>query len=403
MKLPFKLIILTVILLVFSSNQAYSQCTFGGTDSGVVVNPILTPQNTTNIQAGRYFLMNVISGGSYTVTTCGLTSWDTQLTVYSSTGTYIGYNDDVGGSCGRRSTVSFTASFTGQVRVILHRYNCSSSSDVTQVQYSGTPVVQTVSVNDVTVVENVGNATFTVTLSGGNVPGGFTVDYATSNNTAISGSDYTATSGTLSFAGTNNETKTITVPIIDDAAIEVDEDFLINLSNISNPSVIVSGGTGTITDDDLIINPPVVLVEEFDGYYDYASTGGTLRTNSNSTDACSITTSSSGTLTTSLSPGATVEKAYLYWAHSGATPDTQVIFEGNTVSADVTYGSFITSRTFYGSVSDVTSIINGIADPSTETYNFSGLTIDNSSTYCSSATVLGAWSLIIFYSSNFAI
>ncbi|MEX0274515.1 MAG: beta strand repeat-containing protein, partial [Flavobacteriaceae bacterium] len=78
---------------------------------------------------------------------------------------------------------------------------------------------------------------------------------------------------------------------------------------------------------------------------------------------------------------------------------SQVTFEGNTVTADLMYTTSLSGgRVFYGGISDVTSIINGISNPSTNTYDFSGLTVDNSSTYCNSATVLGGWSLFIFYS-----
>ena len=58
--------------------------------------------------------------------------------------------------------------------------------------------------------ENGGAMTFTVTLSAA-VQGGLTVQYATSDGTAAAGGDYTATSGTLSFAGTAGETQTFTV------------------------------------------------------------------------------------------------------------------------------------------------------------------------------------------------
>ena len=43
----------------------------------------------------------------------------------------------------------------------------------------------------------------------GAVQGGFTVDYATADNTAEAGSDYTAASGTLTFAGTDGEQQAI--------------------------------------------------------------------------------------------------------------------------------------------------------------------------------------------------
>ena len=56
------------------------------------------------------------------------------------------------------------------------------------------------------------------------------VDYATADNTAIAGADYTAVSGTLTFA--KGETaKTISVPVLDDAEDEGAETMYLRLSN----------------------------------------------------------------------------------------------------------------------------------------------------------------------------
>ncbi len=259
-----------------------------------------------------------------------------------------------------------------------------------------------ITIDDVTVNENDGTATFTVILTKA-VAGGFTVDYATSDGTALAGSDYTATSGTLSFAGTAGETKSIVVAIVNDAVPEfTDETFNVDLSNISNPSVVLSQstGTGTIIDDEYSFNAPLVLKHEFDGYVDYTSTAGTLRTEPNTGNTCAITTSSSNTLTSPIPPTATIDQALLYWAHSGATPDTQVTFDGNTVNAEFVYGTSLTNRTFYGGVADVTSIVTAVPNPSTYNWTFSDLTIDNTGNYCSTATTLGGWSLMVFYSEN---
>src|SRR5262245_30335304 len=53
-----------------------------------------------------------------------------------------------------------------------------------------------------------------------------TVDYATSDDTATAPADYTATSGTLTFTS-GQTSKTINVPIIDDALNEADETFTV--------------------------------------------------------------------------------------------------------------------------------------------------------------------------------
>lgn len=257
-----------------------------------------------------------------------------------------------------------------------------------------------VSINDVTVAEEAGNAIFTVTLNQ-NYPGGFNVYYATSNGTAILGSDYTSTTGTLSFTGTALETRTITVPILNNSYGENSENFFVNLSGGTNGiGISKSIGVGTITDTDPAIpnNTPLTLFEEFSGYFDYTTTGGSLRTQDNNTNACAITAASSNTLLSPIPAGATIRKAYLQWAHSSQNVDDTVTFEGQNVTANTIYGSNIGSgRQFYGYMSDVTSILQAIPNPSTNVYDFTGLTVDTSNTYCSSATVLGGWTLMIFY------
>ena len=62
---------------------------------------------------------------------------------------------------------------------------------------------------------------FDVTFSGGAVVP-VTVDYTTANRTAQAGSEYTATSGTLTFTpGTTPDTQQILVPIVGDLVGEL--------------------------------------------------------------------------------------------------------------------------------------------------------------------------------------
>lgn len=86
----------------------------------------LAPGQTSTVfcmYGGEYATVNVVSGSNYTFSTCG-GSWDTQLTLYSSLGgASLAYNDDF---CGLQSQINWTATFTGQVRVVLDRYPCSS-------------------------------------------------------------------------------------------------------------------------------------------------------------------------------------------------------------------------------------------------------------------------------------
>ena len=86
--------------------------------------------------------------------------------------------------------------------------------------------------NEVLVDEDAGSATLTVELDPAST-GTVTVDYATRDRvgSAKAGDDYTATSGTLTFAATETS-KTITVPITDDDVYENSlESFFVDLSN----------------------------------------------------------------------------------------------------------------------------------------------------------------------------
>ncbi|MCK9414727.1 MAG: right-handed parallel beta-helix repeat-containing protein [Prolixibacteraceae bacterium] len=88
------------------------------------------------------------------------------------------------------------------------------------------------SVAPYSVTESGGTATITATRIGsGPGYGAATVHYATSNGTATAGSDYTATSGTLSWADGDVADKTFTIPISNDVLIEGSETLNITLKD----------------------------------------------------------------------------------------------------------------------------------------------------------------------------
>jgi hypothetical protein len=99
------------------------------------------------------------------------------------------------------------------------------------------------SIDDISEDEDGTSGTFTVSLSAASGKD-ITVDYATSNTTATAGSDYTATSGTLTIsAGVLSDT--LEIPITDDSIYEGDETVTLTLSNPSNATI--SDGTGILT------------------------------------------------------------------------------------------------------------------------------------------------------------
>lgn len=140
------------------------------------------------------------------------------------------------------------------------------------------------SINSASATEG-GTIVFTVTKSG-TAAGSLTVSYATANGTAVAGSDYTAASGTLTFAAAETS-KTISVATIDDGSVENSETFTIALSAPSGGAALgTASGTGTINDND-VPPPPSFSVSNASA----VTEGGTLV----------FTVTKSGTTTSSFS------------------------------------------------------------------------------------------------------
>ncbi|MCI0682547.1 MAG: Ig-like domain-containing protein [Gemmataceae bacterium] len=113
------------------------------------------------------------------------------------------------------------------------------------------PPPPSLSINNASVSEgNSGTTTagFTVTLSASSSQT-VTVQYATANGSASAGSDYVATSGTLTFTP-GQTTRPIAVTVNGDTTVESDETFTVSLSNPTNATIAQGVGTGTITNDD---------------------------------------------------------------------------------------------------------------------------------------------------------
>lgn len=99
-----------------------------------------------------------------------------------------------------------------------------------------------------------GKATFTLSLSAPSTSA-VTVDYATADNTATEGSDYTASSGTITFPA-GETSMTFDVAITDDTETENTETFFVNLSNATNATINTAQGQGSIFDNDEEVELP---------------------------------------------------------------------------------------------------------------------------------------------------
>jgi hypothetical protein len=96
------------------------------------------------------------------------------------------------------------------------------------------------------VAQSAGTTTVSVNRAGGST-GAITVKYATANGTAVSGTDYIAASGTLSWASGDTAAKTFTVSISNTTPFSGNKAFTVALSSPSASAAIGSPGTATIT------------------------------------------------------------------------------------------------------------------------------------------------------------
>ena len=142
---------------------------------------------------------------------------------------------------------------------------------------------------------------------------------------------------------------------------------------------------------------PLTQFKRIHGFVDVAVTGGSLRTASNNVNACVVGATSTAALS-GIPVTATIRNAYLYWAGSGQTIDSQITLDGAALTADRTFtANFALGGTTYydfGCFKDVTAqvTVKGNAN-----YTFGGLTVTTADPYCSSQAVLAGWSLIVIY------
>ena len=218
-----------------------------------VVTPLVSGQAVPNLSgvagSGRYYVINVPTGmTSLTVNTSGGTG-DVDLYVrQGSLPTLTTY------SCrpyltGNTESCSFANPASGPYYVMLNGF--ASYSGVSLLGTYTAPVPQSLQFGAAgySVSESGKSVTIPVTRTGSST-GTVTVQYATANGTALAGSDYTAKSGTLTFAN-GVTTQNITISITSDTVIEGDETFAVNLSNPVGATLgTPSSSTVTIVDDD---------------------------------------------------------------------------------------------------------------------------------------------------------
>jgi hypothetical protein len=233
-----------------------------GTGTAIILNddvPAITINNSTMVEGNsgtvqRTFLAWLSGSHSQTVTVSYATADGTGAA-----------GSDYGAVSG---TITFAPGITSQtVYVPIYGdtadesdetffFNLSNPVNATLANTQGVGTIQnddvSVSVSNAAAVTegNSGStpATFTVSLSAASSHS-VTINYATSNGTATAGSDYTSTSGTLTFAP-GQTSLTVAGSVLGDTAIENNETFNLNLSLPMNAIINQGAAAATIVDDD---------------------------------------------------------------------------------------------------------------------------------------------------------
>lgn len=177
-----------------------------------------------------------------------------------------------------------------------------------------------------------GTMNFSVTKSGAGEKS-YSFDYATANGAALSGSDYHAASGGVTFAPSETS-KTVGISTINDAYDESSQAFYLNLTNPTEGATISdSQGVGTINDNDpgpsFSINNKSVP-EGGSPTFTVTKSGQTERTHNvnyataNNTASSNDYVGKSGTL--SFAPGTTTRSITINTVQDSAVEPTETFF-----------------------------------------------------------------------------
>jgi hypothetical protein len=102
------------------------------------------------------------------------------------------------------------------------------------------------SASSFTVAQSAGSVSVAVHRTGG-TSGAISVNYATTNGTAVAGTDYTATNGTLNWADGDASSKTISIPVSNSSAFSGTKSFNLALSGPTAGATLSSPNSATVT------------------------------------------------------------------------------------------------------------------------------------------------------------
>jgi len=263
----------TAIRLYTGDHNTFSQNSLYGNSAGIMVGffypllndpddpdggqnlgqnfPVITSAKLVNGQAVISGTLNSAANSTFTVEIFGSSACN--RSGYGEGETFVGSASVITDASGNAS-FTVTSGLIHQGMVVTGTAtdslgNTSQFSACAAVEGAGTFSLPA----SVSVVEGNGSAAITVSRTAGTA-GSASVSYATANGTATAGGDYTSTSGTLNFVD-GEASKTITVPIADDAVYEGNETFTLQLTAVTSGAAAIgtpSTATVTITDNESV-------------------------------------------------------------------------------------------------------------------------------------------------------
>jgi DNA-binding beta-propeller fold protein YncE len=152
-------------------------------------------------------------------------------------------------------TLGNTRQLNGEVDEVSVYNRALSAAEIKGIYMAGPDgkVLSPISVDDPSVLDGSGGAntpiTFTITRTG-SLSGSLTVNWTTADDTAISGTDYVAASGTVTFAP-GQATQTVQVTTLDNGNLNPNLDFKLIATPTGGTSIMV---LGTIVNDEPVLN-----------------------------------------------------------------------------------------------------------------------------------------------------
>ena len=196
--------------------------------------------------SNQYFSVAVPAGASNLVIRTSGGTGDIDLYVRASSLPTTSVYDCASTSSTNNEVCTFLAPSAATYNILLQGYAAFSGATLS-VTYTmpaaANPGVLAFVAPSMTVMENAGNALVTVARTGGS-DGAASVAYGTSAGTALAGVDYTTSVGNLNWPAGDASSRTITVPIINNAGVNPSpRSFSVNLSGVSGSTL---GSPGTV-------------------------------------------------------------------------------------------------------------------------------------------------------------